>query len=527
MIPHILRTALFGTEKQSLDTQTLPNALQASLARIATQEAETVLLQAITLSHFYEESGRKPPIFEGNQNPEIIVEEQAEAPEVYQQLYPSIKELPPFARFACMYAWLDGFVRLGAIPSPDNTITLLSDFTNYPQHIQAKIALCLGKKGRMLLPFYSDFQAEETQPDAQIWEEGKLKERRLVFQKLRQQNPAEAIALLEKTWQTETLPEKKAFLEEIAKTLVSSDIAFLENLWLMFAFKSQEKKAHKEIRWLLTGLLMRFTTSNVYQQLTNELKTYVQAEKSKGVLGWVGKTELSFALPTSDDAFFNAQSMEERWGLLTPKDYDNLPSAHTYWLSNLLEIIPMNFWENVLQKNTEEVVKYWQQDLYCHSIDRKKYPFLQKALIQNALHFGNQHLASVLCQQKDWVNFASVLPLLSQAEREKLILQHKVHTDAFILNTCFEGTQEIWSIHFSKEIIKACHELIFKRSGYISEALIALLSAHLHPSSIAFLESLDTSIGQHQHLRLHWQQRIVDTLVMNSAIREKIATLTQ
>ena len=91
----------------------------------------------------------------------------------------------------------------------------------------------------------------------EIWEEGKSVERRELFISLRNTHAQQAIELLEITWNQESLIDKMVFVETIQQTFRANDGAFLTQILPEFAFKSQERKTQREIRKIITGLLLR------------------------------------------------------------------------------------------------------------------------------------------------------------------------------------------------------------------------------------------------------------------------------
>lgn len=107
----------------------------------------------------------------------------------------------------------------------------------------------LGARGRWLLAQHPDWRKWLDNADSIDWQTGSQQERLRLLRHLRKQNPAEALEILQSTWEAEGHRERAAFLAELVAGLGAGDEVFLEN-----CLDDRRKEVRLKAAELLTNL---------------------------------------------------------------------------------------------------------------------------------------------------------------------------------------------------------------------------------------------------------------------------------
>lgn len=515
MWEQIIHTALLGTDKLSFDDKLLPETLQQTLGSFPSDDKEGHFLKMAALVHFYQQSGKIPPRFTGTLPTVFEEETHVLAPPKLSALLQEIIEVHTYYRNHLLDLWFDKLIANDQLIQPAQLVSLVMLESALPQKFRPKILKVIGKKGLQILAYKTNIESWQTLPDELVWQEGKLSERRVFFNNLRQTNPQKAIELLQTTWTQESLGDKKAFLEVIEASFQPSDIAFLEDTYSEFQFTPKERKGQKECRAIIARLLLRDSNSAFFQQTQQSLLPYFETEKGKGLLSLAfGLKTISLKLPSSDDAFWNTETMLSSYGFEAAPDAAIFPTNALYWLACLIETLPFEFWTTHLAKNLEESLQYFLSEPFIVKIEKQNRAILKISLITNAQKFKNIALAEALLKVVDFNEQPSLLTILPASFCESYLIQQKQALNLAWLEACFGHSSTKWSIEFSHHILQEAFLESTTKNKYLPEHIGVLMTRYLHPAALSFLENLKTSPTQtnNYYYVSHWEKWFVNPL---------------
>lgn len=528
MWEQLVNTALLGTDKPAFDEPLLPEPLRIALNKFPHDDRESRFLKTAALAYFYKEAGKLPPRFTNDLTVEVIVEEKMLAPVQLSAVLNDILEVHTYYRDDLLERWFDKLIENRQIIQPKQVVTLAMAENSFPQKFRPKILKVIGKKGERILAYKTDISQWQILPDEQIWQEGRLAERRTFFTTLRHTDPQKAIELLETTWEQESLTDKKAFLEVIKSTFRPTDIPFLEKTYIEFDFKPKERKGQKECRAIAAALLLSDENTALFQQTEVGLLPYFQIEKSKGLLNRVlGKETTSIHLPEIENDFWNTSLMLSLYGLDPSPDVATFPTNSLYWFSCLIEILPFEFWMKHLEKDLEQCVAYFLSDAFKVKIEGKNKSVLRAALVANAQFYKNIPLTEALLKGGSFDEQLALLPVLSIADRENFLIQQKHLLNLTWLRACFGDWHGTWSATFSQQILQEAYNESILKNNYLSEQIGVMMARCLHPSSLIFLKKVpDYPIQTHSYYINHWQKWFVEAIQKYVDIRNRIEITT-
>jgi hypothetical protein len=521
----LINTALLGTEKAVLEENILPDAIQKVVANIPVNDREARFLKNVASYFLYQEAGQKPKRFEGDLQIENTEGTIKIASEKYGNILSDIIEIQYYFRNDLIELWLNKLIKKQQIAPPKSIVILIGLAESLPKKFRPKINQVIGERGRNLLQFKGlDWQPTLQLTDNQIWEEGRLAERREFFMVLRKENPAKAIELLEKTWSQESLTDKVAFLEIIKNNFQTTDTAFLTQILPEFKFKSKEKKSEKAARKIIVGLLISVENSDLQNQVFESFKALFPKEKSKGLLGWFGKDDKKFYLPEQEDEFWNQTKMDNNFGFENSPDVAIFKTNQRYWLSCFLEIIPFEFWEKLFEKDTLKTVNLFINEDFTEKLHHGlKQTIFLNALMENVIHFKNKKLANDLITVRKIYEDWTIFKIFSQEEKEKYLIEQRQLTNQNAIQVCFEDFNGIWSEDFSIKILKECFAAVINNNTYLSDRLGALMAQFLHPNSISILSKLKEYPNNASTSYIaHWEKFFVDAIQKKFEIKQRI-----
>lgn len=525
MLQQLINTALLGTDKLGFDEKKLPDSIQNLIQQLPQTDKETYFLKTAALVHFYEMAGQQPQQFIGEFLQESTQNELPVASESYCKLLTTIVEISWNVRNNLLEMWLDKLAEKQQVANYKATITLLNLAENVSSKMQVKIQKVLSQRG-LDLWVYKNKALESVLDDAQIWTEGKATERRALFARLREERPQQAITFLENTWTQESLSDKIGFVEGIKATFQPEDISFLETLLPDFAYQPKERKTQRSLREITTGLLLSEPTTAVYQQTTELLQGYIAKEKSKGLLGWVGKEQPSFLLPETEDTFWNTATMLSTFGFETTPDTATFVTNQHYWLACFLEHLPLYFWVNQWGISVEEVLNFFISEQYQVKLGGKKTAIFLAVLIKNAVQHQDKVLTNALLKATNLQDQLPLLAVLSPTEKEQYLIDTQQLTTFAALQACFNTWKGTWSAQFSTKLLSACYTAIIEGNTYLPDHFAVLMASHLHPSANQFLQNAKVyPLSATPYYINYWEKSFVNVLLKTLDIRQQITTL--
>lgn len=526
MWQQLINTALLGTDKISFDEKLLPESIRGIVEQISENDKEARFLKIASLVAFYEDAGQQPKLFEG----EIIAQKQEENQPMASQKFLAILDeivlLQTQFRNHLLDVWLDKLIEKQQVCSAKKTVMLLGLSENLPKKFHQKITKVLGRKGLDLWALKTNYMLEMERSVQEIWEEGKSVERRELFISLRNTHAQQAIELLEITWNQESLNDKMVFVETIQQTFRANDEAFLTQILPEFAFKSKERKTQREIRKIITGLLLRIPQSQVHLNTAEALKNYVSQEKAKGILGWVGKENKVIDLRQEEDSFLNLKNVEAIYGLETSPDIAIFTTNQHYWFSYFVEFMPFSFWAEILDKNIESIVNDFISEMFLVKLAGKKTAILLNSMMNNAIHHRNINLARALINVTNIADQLPLLPLFDISEREQYLISNKQLTSLPHLEACFSKWTGTWSADFSSKILRDSYRTVIENNAFLNDKIGLMMCKHLHPSSNNFLSNAKVyPVSAQTYYINYWEKNFVNVLTDSLQIKQKCQTI--
>lgn len=512
-------TALVGTDKKPLDTSVLPEAVKQLLV---VTEPEAQFLQATTLLNFYRLAGTYPPAYKGTVDETPIEEDKPIATAELLELYPKFEMVDHQLRDTVLALWLKVLIDRNSIVSPDILVRLIRDGRTASQATKGKILSVIGNKGAWILRNDPDASYPVLPSGTESWTEGTTQERKNIFANLHDARPSEAIALLEQTWSTESVVTKKVFLELLRQDFGSADVPFAERCYREeFNYQPKEKKTERECRKLLAALLLSSAQTTLYNEATGRLDQYFVRTK-KGLLGFVtGKEPVAFLLPENEDDFWNARQVDELFGF-EGKGFDiaYFSSPQLYWLSLLIEALPMPYWAKHFDADFGRSVEYWlTADGFKTTIGGESVSIFRHALVENAIRHRDRQLAWVLVNRLELRGLAPLLSVLEPKNFETLVIKNKYWDDVEWLSNGPFDQDHSWSLAFSEKIIEQAYESAMQNKS--SSQLGKVIAKYAHADSIDALYRFNEK-ARDSSLYNVWNTGIFQVAYAAMEIRNKI-----
>jgi hypothetical protein len=514
-------TALLGTDKKALDIQQLPEPVRAMLREAQAPDPEWQFLEANAFYHFYEMTGRLPAKFAGTIDETIVEEEMTVAPKELMDVLGRIELVDHELRERALSLCLDVLINKKWIVSSDRLVELIQGGNSLSSKTKAKIVSVIGRKGLWILENDASLSYAVAPARADLWIEGTMQERKNIFSGLRRSEPESAITLLKSTWTTESIVNKKSFLELIKQTSTSTDIPFLEELSDEFKYHSKEKKTEKECRRLVVSMLVRYDSTTLFKITTENLGRYMVKAK-KGIVGLVtGQSSCTFRLPDVEDDFWNSKTMEEVYGFEV-KNYDIAiyDNIFQFWLSYFIEYIPFAFWVKAFEADHRKAVQFWLVDKTTTS--GMSMPIYLQPMINNALEYGDRDLALALLQSQPVQTLLPLLQLLTPGDYESLALKNNYLDDIQVLMSGPFYSDQSWSLSFSEAVLAQAYKLA--EQTHASPALGSVIAQFAHHDSIDTLYQLNNKARDSSAYH-NWNTAIFQVVHPMLEIRNKIKAL--
>ncbi len=490
----IIETALLGTGNRPFDPAGIGKDIEDTLANRETDN-ETLFLTAAYYTWYYRESGKLPDKLSATAEPVLIEEEQEVFPPGYSKVFHLLENLHQRIREKVYNYWLDSLIEKNYLVSPDILVDLLYAGSQFSAQTRAKISKVIGKRGNWILTLIPELQYAEFLPVNEIWAEGNTNDRKAFLSKLLVKDPEQAVQMLSGTWETESLVNKKAFLEILREKLHPAVANFAENLHKgEFAYKTREKKTEKECRKLAAEILLAFEASELQGQTMEKLATYLGNEGKKNLLALLNSgNKHTFNLPAAEDAdFWNAANMEQVYGL-EPKNYDIslFKDLNQSWLDFFLSGIPVNAWLGHFGGSHGAFLAcFLDNEPFKMKSGANIQLIFWDSLVNNALYFRDNMLTLYLLPRMQAAHAAPLLKNLKPAEFEEYIRKTRMVYEETVLESGPYSLSESWSQPFSEYILKQMYDLAMQSNSWKLSGLGIVVARFVHPGAGTFLQSL-------------------------------------
>lgn len=460
MIQPLIQTALLGTAKQPLKTDTLPEALQTAWKQTQQDNAESCLWQFSALAFAYQYGGQMLPEQTAGWRTLPRLWETDETPTLS----------PTLSQFLTDWFCADNLhlYRFGLQTVAKENLrlptTCLPDFYHFLQkqpEYRAEFAdsslFCTRFKWMLTQTETTPAESEEAD-----WTLGNFSERKQWLRCQRLLNPEFALAQLQLIWKTAPANHRADYVEILAENLSSADQAFL-----LEAFQTDRSSKVRDTARTLLEKLPDSPVSLQYQQWLSERLSYVEPEQKGGGLlnklaqavGFGGKSANWQHQPKPFEAEMKRYGLHELSSEKGESDADFL-------LRQLMVKVPLSFWTNLYGVSEQEAVEILlDSPPISQHVDWETW-----ALTLRSLEFTQHLIAHDLAPRLFFT-------ALSAVERENFLQQHrfspKVEEDNW-----YSIANEAWGEKNSELAVKQLSGLQY----YYPQDIFEQFAACLYPS---------------------------------------------
>lgn len=316
----------------------------------------------------------------------------------------------------------------GRVLTPELVPLVLDKALEQKKLSRSWLAAC-GETGRWLCRLNASWAklcVEETQKE-DIWGTGTFEERKAHFRQIRQTDPAEALALLEKSAAEENAANRLELVEMLAVNLSVADEPFLQTL---LKDKSQKvKKAAQQLLAITTG-------SGLNQKYTGYLLRALSVKEERHLIV-SKKTVLAFHADAAPDAELFKQGMEK---VSSAKGVDDA----VFWAGQALGNIDPEVLANRLGIAADELLKL----LLARPEINVWLPYLMEA----AERFRHRGWARQLLDAGR--HDTRLLMLLDKEERNRYLDKLPPDTLLSVIDILFDGEYSPLPLSVAEKIIR-------------------------------------------------------------------------
>jgi hypothetical protein len=439
----LLQNALLGTEKMPFRGQDLPADLRQWLEQQPDLSDEQRLLSAAAWARAYRVAGAPAEAMALPMAEPSPTELRPTCKPQAVGLWLKIRELDsPNPHLESL--WLGRCAAAGQVLAPELLTSVLAfGATRKQATLWQQIAAVAGERGRWLARQHAAWSPVLPPDAARTWAEGKLAERAEVLRLVRHTDADLARRWLTEAWPTEGAAERTRLLGTWADTLTEADVPLLEHWQQELAVGASNNAAVRDLKQLIVKMLLRFSSSRMYQTWRSELHPFFQTKKR----------HTPTSGPTASDQFLRAEVLTRQFGV--PEVSAKLPTEQhaAWWLVRLAALAPPALWADLLDASPADAWTWWEAQV----------PSLteQDVLLDHLLQASVWHADVV------WVLFflkkkiqpsqvASLLGVLSVAERERFLLKNPLMVDA--LPPTATAWHFDWSLAWSREVLRMLYQ---------------------------------------------------------------------
>ena len=493
-------SALLGTDRRKIDVNELHPEISKRINPETTQEQ--ILLDSLSYDYFRNLQCRLPDSMEKVVIPEMIKEERPYVSFGLSTLILDVLSEKQYISRPMTLEILQFVSDKQKILRPESVIQLLKKkFGNHKQ-INALTSEVIGERGKKLLELFPQLSLTLTETKSSSWEEGSAAERLIKFKTWRNSDTKDGISELKADWDSESIRAKLGFLKVTNQTLKERDGDFLSSIYLKeFADKKIKRKTDKECKKMLISSLTRLNRISILDELESQLQLYLQdvtkAKAGKASKKGPGRTKKKFKSIKKTDDFWNGTYLSEWLGLseknldLARFDFDPL-----YWLGEMIEILPFDFWCRLLDCDTTAAVHYFLTDKpFQVKITDEKEPIFISALIRNAQSTKDVDLLEALSTSPYYEEDSGPLvALFSDQQFETYITQNKLWAELPLINNRLKVLQQPWSKEFSETFLKEVQLAVSKNECYPDHNFGSALTGAINSEALPYLKKIHDKV---------------------------------
>ncbi len=466
---NIIQTAMLGTSKKQVRPVELNTQLEEVLKVIEESSAdkEEQFLQLTAVAYNYRQCGtvalQKPDI-------QIDVATSEIYPYCSETAFHVLKDILEEENIPLLSLWLEMCMKKQQVVQPVIIPQLFAKAVQQ-KSLRKPILFCTGNRGLWLSQFNNEWNFGIGATAEELWQTGTTEQRKKALEQLRITDAAKANEWLQQTWKQESANNKAEFLKIMAPTASEADVEWLESL---LTDKSQKVKDE------LLQVLKRIPSSAIIQQYWQIMQQAISITTEKTMLGFSSKKVIHIKLPdVIDEAIFKS-------GIEKISSQKNI-TDEAFILYQLMCFIPPHFWEVHLQETPENIIALLRKN------DQGKE--LISAIGLAAGRFKNTTWATHFLHEKGKF-YPDLLPLVSNEEREKYLLEHFDKVPDMAINFLTNATEE-WSVSLTKKVLQHTIKNIYQynRSFYNH-------NIHLFPVAIA--NELDAFVPTEEYHKSNW-----------------------
>jgi len=336
----LIKVALLGTERQSLELPSPSGPLGDLLARLDISDQEGALLGAAAVFSLHQRAGQLP-LTDNQPLPEPCELDDAPCCNSLAAQHLSLMLSGQYTEV--LPEWLEAVAASGQ-RVPEERLPALLEFRRKQPELRESILPVLGKRGRWLAEQNPDWDYVVGSEDETTWQTSNSAARLLLLQRLRVDHPDQARELLISTWAEEMPDDRTAFLATFQTGLSMADEPFLEEAL---------DDRRKEVRNTAVDLLVRLPNSRLSQRMVERVRPLITLTTGK-------KRKIDVILPESCDESMVRDGIE-------PKQRPGM-GEKAWWLLQMLGAVPPSIWcqsWNAMPTELVEAAKRseWKQPL--------------------------------------------------------------------------------------------------------------------------------------------------------------------
>jgi Family of unknown function (DUF5691) len=332
----LISSALLGTERQK------PNLSELEFLRgIDSSNPETALLSASTTLSQYKKAGQQ---FNNTLEPKIEpAETETRAPlsQIQQSLLLECLNARTEQLTECLELAANAKLR-----APFELLDQLIHKANFDSSLRERVLPVLGSRGLWLAKHLDDGAwVSGSSLDESVWELGLPAQRRDYLSTLRSSDSQQALQKLEAVWKQEPAKIRSDLIATLEVNLSMSDEEFLEN--------ALDDKG-QDVRKTAAKLLTKLPDSRLMERMRARVTPLLQftPEGKAGMFGLKKGTpaKLEVLLPNACDKAMQRDGIEAK-----PPSWQKI-GEKAFWLKQMLEIIPLEFWEKTLNVTPSDLI---------------------------------------------------------------------------------------------------------------------------------------------------------------------------
>ncbi len=423
-LDNLIKTALLGTDKQSVEFNDAPESIQA-LTHALPAEPEAKLLQLAAMTINYEKAGKKanslPADFQGDEcAPENL-------PLIGERAQSVLENLLYEKRIALILFYLYRANQKQQLISPRLLPEMLSFGKN---NLESKdlILPFVGNRGRWLAAQNPAWQYLLPHNLEEDWLHGTMDERKKALKRLRNAQPSKVIALLEVIWTEESASQRLDYLTIMEKNLSTNDEEFL---------KSKLTDRSGKVKAEAMRLLKSIPQSEMSQQVWENVSACFSIKTKK---------KTGDSINTNLEIIFKATESEEEKPEDEVENAEQTEKGNTY--VEMLELV-----KTILPTRWEKHFGLTVSELVAVMGNSKKIKRFLGAVIEAVIYYQQEKWARILLDSEQG-NDARLIAMLPYSEREKYAIKLLKEDADEVIETMLNEDYQEWSLLFTQKLME-------------------------------------------------------------------------